>query len=56
MHGGAKGSGAPSGPANGSYVHGQRTNEAAMTRRMVRQLMRDALETVCSLPVDSPSP
>ena len=34
MHGGAKGSGAPSGPANGNYRHGGQTKEALAERRL----------------------
>jgi hypothetical protein len=36
MHGGADGSGAPSGPGNGNYKHGRYTAEVAATRRWLR--------------------
>ena len=39
-HGGAKGSGAPKGPANGSYRHGGFTAEAIDLRREVAALLR----------------
>ena len=42
MHGGAKGSGAPSGPANGNYRTGFWTKEAIEERRRTREL-------ICSL-------
>ena len=41
MHGGAKGSGAPRGPANGSYRHGLFTCEAIENRRMLRAMIAD---------------
>jgi hypothetical protein len=41
MHGGAKGSGAPKGQANGSYRHGLFTCEAIESRKQVRKLIRD---------------
>ena len=41
-HGGAKGSGAPSGPANGNYRTGFWTKEAIEDRRRTREL-------ICSL-------
>ncbi|WP_083861420.1 HGGxSTG domain-containing protein [Microvirga lotononidis] len=44
MHGGAKGSGAPRGKANGSYKHGLFTCEAIESRRAVRELMARARE------------
>ena len=37
MHGGADGSGAPSGPRNGNYKHGRHTKEVAATRRWLRE-------------------
>ncbi|HYF56584.1 MAG TPA: hypothetical protein VEA41_20185 [Salinarimonas sp.] len=40
MHGGAKGSGAPKGKANGRYMHGQFTAEAMQMRRQLRGMMR----------------
>jgi hypothetical protein len=39
MHGGSKGSGAPKGPGNGRYQHGQRTHEALEERRRTRVLI-----------------
>ncbi len=33
MHGGADGSGAPTGPKSGNYKHGRYTKEVAATRR-----------------------
>ena len=46
MHGGAKGSGAPSGPANGNYRTGYWTKEAIAERRFVRELLREARATL----------
>src|SRR6266516_4796800 len=40
MHGGAKGSGAPSGERNGNYRHGQFTKEAIQERRALRAWIR----------------
>jgi hypothetical protein len=37
MHGGAAGSGAPSGPRNGNFRHGRYTKEVAATRRWIRE-------------------
>jgi hypothetical protein len=37
MHGGAAGSGAPSGSKNGNYKHGRYTAEVAATRRWLRE-------------------
>jgi hypothetical protein len=37
MHGGADGSGAPSGPRNGNYKHGRYTKEVAATRQWLRE-------------------
>lgn len=42
MHGGAPGSGAPSGERNGMYRHGYYTCEAIAERRVLRQALRDA--------------
>ncbi len=39
MHGGAKGAGAPCGPANGQYRHGQFTYEALEENRKLRAMM-----------------
>jgi hypothetical protein len=44
MHGGADGSGAPTGPKNGNYKHGRYTKEVAATRRLLREathMLRD---------------
>jgi glucans biosynthesis protein len=49
MHGGAPGSGAPSGARNGNYRHGHFTAEAKEQRRRLRSLIRDARKTVRSL-------
>jgi hypothetical protein len=38
MHGGAHGSGAPSGERNGMYRHGRYTREAIELRRVIREL------------------
>jgi len=37
MHGGADGSGAPTGSKNGNYKHGRHTKEVATTRRWLRE-------------------
>ncbi|MGB6396333.1 MAG: HGGxSTG domain-containing protein [Bradyrhizobium sp.] len=37
MHGGAAGSGAPSGERNGNFRHGRYTKEVAATRRWIRE-------------------
>src|ERR1700681_2276710 len=37
MHGGADGSGAPSGPTNGNYKHGRYTEEVQATRLWLRE-------------------
>ena len=37
MHGGAAGSGAPSGSKNGNYKHGRYTAEVAATRHWLRE-------------------
>jgi hypothetical protein len=42
MHGGAKGSGAPKGQANGNYRHGDYTCEAVAERQVVRDLIEQA--------------
>jgi hypothetical protein len=42
MHGGAPGSGAPSGWRNGNYRHGHFTAEAKEQRRRLRSLIREA--------------
>jgi hypothetical protein len=40
MHGGADGSGAPSGPRNGNYKHGRHTKEVAATRRWIHEAIQ----------------
>jgi len=40
MHGGADGSGAPTGPRNGNYKHGRYTKEVAATRQWLREATR----------------
>jgi hypothetical protein len=40
MHGGADGSGAPSGSRNGNYKHGRYTAEVAAMRRWLREATR----------------
>ncbi|MFC5081786.1 HGGxSTG domain-containing protein [Microvirga arabica] len=42
MHGGAKGSGAPKGAANGNYRHGTFTCEAIESQRAIRRLIQQA--------------
>jgi hypothetical protein len=47
MHGGADGSGAPSGNRNGNYKHGRYTAEVAAMRRWLREaahILRDVNE------------
>ncbi len=39
IHGGAPGSGAPRGPRNGNYRHGERTREAMAFRRECRAVL-----------------
>ena len=46
MHGGAKGSGAPSGPRNGNYKTGFWTKEAIAERRRLSALLREAQATL----------
>jgi hypothetical protein len=52
MHGGAKGSGAPKGQANGSYRHGHFTCEATQGRRTIRKLIRQAKSALAQLTED----
>jgi hypothetical protein len=42
MHGGAAGSGTPSGSRNGNYRHGAFTQDAIAERRFLNALLRDA--------------
>jgi len=47
MHGGARGSGGPTGAANGAYRHGFRTMAFQLEKRTLRRLLdkaRDLLE------------
>jgi hypothetical protein len=46
LHGGALGSGAPSGPRNGNYRHGRETKEAIAERQFMRALLRQSRELV----------
>ena len=41
MHGGAKGSGGPSGARNGNYKHGRYTAETRATRKWIRESIRE---------------
>jgi hypothetical protein len=49
MHGGAKGSGAPSGERNGNYRHGRFTSEAIRERRMLREWIKTARSTAAKV-------
>jgi hypothetical protein len=42
MHGGAKGSGGPTGPRNGNYRTGRYTKENLATLQSARRLLREA--------------
>jgi hypothetical protein len=44
MHGGARGSGAPKGEANGMWKHGGWSNDAVALRREASKLMKDLRE------------
>jgi hypothetical protein len=44
MHGGAAGSGAPSGSRNGNYKHGRYTADTIATRRWLRETVRELRE------------
>jgi hypothetical protein len=44
MHGGADGSGAPSGSRNGNYKHGRYTADTIATRRWLRETVRELRE------------
>jgi hypothetical protein len=46
MHGGAKGSGAPKGQANGNYRHGSFTYEVIQERRSVSDFIRRAKDAL----------
>ena len=47
LHGGALGSGAPSGHRNGNYRHGRQTKEAIAERQLIRALVRQSRELGC---------
>jgi glucans biosynthesis protein len=49
MHGGAPGSGGPKGARNGNYKHGRYTAEAMVTRRWVREKIREVRALTKSL-------
>src|ERR687885_473497 len=49
MHGGAKGSGAPEGKANGRYRHGAFTREAIEARQVLARLIRQARKQLRTL-------
>jgi hypothetical protein len=40
MHGGADGSGAPTGERNGNYKHGKYTKKVAATRHWLREMTK----------------
>jgi hypothetical protein len=46
LHGGAPGTGAPSGKRNGSWKHGRYSQESIELRRLIRKLMREARATM----------
>ncbi|MFA9231578.1 MAG: hypothetical protein ACEQSU_12670 [Microgenomates group bacterium] len=48
MHG--AGGGAPTGPANGAWKHGGRSNEAIKVQRMIEGFARLAKATISSIP------
>nr|WP_281405175.1 hypothetical protein [Methylobacterium sp. L1A1] len=50
MHGGATGSGAPSGERNGAYRHGLKTQEALALEREARALLRQCRELLREIP------
>lgn len=49
LHGGAQGSGAPKGAANGRYRHGQYTCEAIEARRELRAMLKELQQTLDDL-------
>jgi hypothetical protein len=49
MHGGAKGIGAPEGPANGNYRHGRYTREHMQAMRLIRAFAKSARQTLAEL-------
>ena len=52
MHGGAHGSGAPTGKRNGNYRHGFYTAKAIAERRVLTALIRDELAPLVAKPKD----
>src|SRR5215212_8919426 len=48
MHGGAPRTGAPSGKANGNWKHGRYSKESTELRRLLRQLTREAKDTLAT--------
>jgi hypothetical protein len=46
MHGGAQGSGAPTGERNGNYKHGHFTQEAVESRRQLRAFIAQMLASI----------
>jgi hypothetical protein len=54
MHGGADGSGAPTGSKNGNYKHGRYTKEVAATRSWLREAIH-TLRELKSAPDDNRS-
>jgi hypothetical protein len=49
MHGGAAGSGAPTGQRNGSYRNGWHTREAIAERRLIQAMVAEFRAMVLSL-------
>jgi hypothetical protein len=49
MHGGAPGTGAPSGKRNGSWKHGRFSREHVELRRAIRALMHEARATLATV-------
>ncbi|WP_280113435.1 hypothetical protein [Methylobacterium nodulans] len=49
IHGGAVGSGAPRGSANGRFRNGLRSAEMIALRRQIRELLRSARATLADL-------
>jgi hypothetical protein len=49
MHGGAKGSGAPSGERNGNYLHGRRTKQHMAEMRLARAILAQARSMLSNL-------
>jgi hypothetical protein len=49
MHGGARGSGGPSGERNGNYRHGRYTKQNLEKKQQLRNLVREARAAISSL-------